>query len=102
MSTKIIEISKSDGHLKRIEYRGKYLRASRTGGVTLRYQGKAAGINFKVNSKRGTRVSKRIAEGTNVGFLNGRFVLRGRYGKGPTKLNLSIRYINCPILGFRL
>ena len=89
MSPKIIEISKSDGRLKRIEYRGKYLRASRTGGVALRAQGKAAGINFTVNSKHGTRVSKRIAKGTNVGFQNGRFVLRGRYGKGPTKLNLS-------------
>ena len=89
MSPKIIEISKSDGRLKRIEYRGKYLRASRTGGVALRAQGKAAGINFTVNSNHGTRVSTRIAKGTNVGFQNGRFVLRGRYGKGPTKLNLS-------------
>ena len=86
---KIFKKSKSDNRLKRIEYRGKYLRASRTGGVALRAQGKAAGINFTVNSKHGTRVSKRIAKGTNVGFQNGRFVLRGRYGKGPTKLNLS-------------
>tara|TARA_B100001245_G_C22833807_1_gene401018 strand:- start:130 stop:1134 length:1005 start_codon:yes stop_codon:yes gene_type:complete len=86
---KILKKSKSDNRLKRIEYRGKYLRASRTGGVALRAQGKAAGINFTVNSKHGTRVSKRIAKGTNVGFQNGRFVLRGRYGKGPTKLNLS-------------
>ena len=89
MSPKIIEISKSDGRLKRIEYRGKYLRASRTGGVALRAQGKAAGVNFTVNSSNGTRVSTRVAKGTNVGFQNGRFVLRGRYGKGPTKLNLS-------------
>ena len=89
MNPKVIEISKSDGRLKRIEYRGKYLRASRTGGVALRAQGKAAGVNFTVNSSHGTRFSTRIAKGTNVGFQNGRFVLRGRYGKGPTKLNLS-------------
>jgi hypothetical protein len=79
----------ADGRLTRFEYRGKYLRASRTGGVSLRAQGKAAGLNFTVNTKHGTRVSTRVAKGTNVGFQNGRFVLRGRYGKGPTKLNLS-------------
>ena len=79
----------TDGRLTRFEYRGKYLRASRTGGVSLRAQGKAAGVNFTVNSKHGMRVSTRVAKGTNVGFQNGRFVLRGRYGKGPTKLNLS-------------
>jgi len=84
-----IKNTKSDDRLKRIEYRGKYLRASRTGGVALRAQGKAAGINLTVNSKNGMRVSKRIAKGTNVGLQKGRFVLRGRYGKGPTKLNLS-------------
>ena len=79
----------SDGRLTRFEYRGKHLRVSRTGGVSLRAQGKAAGLNFTVNSKHGMRVSTRVAKGTNVGFQNGRFVLRGRYGKGPTKLNLS-------------
>ena len=89
MTSKIIEISKSDNRLKRIEYRGKYLRASRTGEVSLRAQGKASGVNFAINSKHGTRVSTRIAKGTNVGFQKGNFFIRGRYGKGPTKLNLS-------------
>jgi len=79
----------SDGRLKRIEYRGKYLRASRTGGVVLRAQARASGINFTANTNRGTRVSTRIAKGTQAAFQNGRFVLRGRYGEGPTKLNLS-------------
>lgn len=78
-----------DGKLKRIEYRGKYLRASRTGGVALRAQTKAAGINLTANSKHGLRASTRLAKGTQVAFQNGRFVLRGRYGSGPTKLNLS-------------
>jgi hypothetical protein len=78
-----------DGRLKRIEYRGKYLRASRTGGVALRAHAKASGINFTANSKRGARVSTRIAKGTQAAFQNGRFVLRGRYGDGPNKVNLT-------------
>ncbi|MFP4167110.1 MAG: hypothetical protein ACLFUF_08130 [Opitutales bacterium] len=79
----------ADGRLKRIEYRGKHLRASRTGGVALRAQTKAAGINLTANTNRGMRVSTRVAKGTQTAFQNGRFILRGRYGDGPTKLNLS-------------
>jgi len=78
-----------DGRLQRIEYRGKYLRVSRSGGIALRAQTKAAGINFTANSADGLRASTRVAKGTQVAFQNGRFVLRGRYGEGPTKLNLS-------------
>mgnify|MGYP005848344367 CR=1 FL=1 len=78
-----------DGRLKRIEYRGRHLRASRTGGVALRAQTKAAGVNLTANSARGARVSTRIAKGTQAAFQNGRFVLRGRYGDGPNKINLS-------------
>ena len=78
-----------DGRLKRIEYRGKYLRESRTGGVSLRAQTKLAGLNLTANTQHGFRVSTRVARGTNVALQNGRFVLRGRYGKGPTKLNVS-------------
>ncbi len=79
----------SDGRQTRIEHRGKHVRASRTGGVSLRGQAKAAGMTFTVNSKHGTRVSRRIARGTNIALQGGRFRLRGRYGTGPTKLNLS-------------
>lgn len=79
----------ADGRLKRIEYRGRYLRASRTGGVALRAQTQAAGINLTANTARGMRVSTRLAKRTQAAFQNGRFVLRGRYGDGPTKLNLS-------------
>lgn len=78
-----------DGRLKRIEYRGKYLRASRTGGVALRAQAKAGGINFTANTNRGARVSTRVAKGTQMAMQNGRFILRGRYGDGPNKVNLS-------------
>ncbi len=84
-------IGKKDayGKQRRIEHRGKYLRASRTGGISLRAQTKAAGFNLSVNSRRGVRVSRTVAKSTQVAMQNGRFVLRGRYGKGPTKMNLS-------------
>ena len=79
----------SDGRQKRIEHRGRNLRVSRTGGVSIREQIRVAGVNITANSKHGARVSTRVAKGTNVGLQNGNFRLRGRYGKGPTKLNLS-------------
>ena len=84
-------IGKKDeyGKQRRIEHRGKYLRASRTGGVSLRAQTKAAGFSLTANSRRGLRVSRTIAKSTQVAMQNGRFILRGRYGKGPTKMNLS-------------
>lgn len=87
----MFNIGKTDqyGRQKRIEHRGKYLRASRTGGVSLRAQTKAAGLNVTGKTRRGIRVSTRAAKRTNVAVQNGRFTLRGRYGKGPTKLNLS-------------
>jgi hypothetical protein len=78
-----------NGRLKRIEYRGKHLRASRTGGIALRAQTKASGIQLTANSKHGLRASTRVAKGTQVAFQNSRFILHGRYGQGPTKLNLS-------------
>lgn len=78
-----------DGRQKRIEHRGRYLRVSRTGGVAIREQLRVGGLNLTANSKHGIRVSSKVAKGTNAGFQNGNFRLRGRYGKGPTKLNLS-------------
>jgi hypothetical protein len=79
----------SDGRQKRIEHRGRHLRISRPGGIAVREQIRVAGLNLTANSKHGIRASTRIAKGTNAGFQNGSFRLRGRYGKGPTKLNLS-------------
>ncbi|AEG31302.1 hypothetical protein [Thiomicrospira cyclica] len=78
-----------DGRQVRIEHRTRYTRASRTGGVSLRAQTKAAGLNITGNTKHGLRVSRRVAKGTQVAMQNGRLVVRGRYGKGPNKLNLS-------------
>ncbi len=77
------------GRQRRIEHRGKYLRASRTGGVALRAQAKAAGVNVTANTSRGFRVGATPLKNTQVAFQNGRFVLRGRYGRGPARLNLS-------------
>lgn len=79
----------ADGRQKRIEYTGDYLRASRTGGVSLRAQTRAAGINLTGNTNHGVRVSTRLAKNTQVAFQNGRFVLRGRYGSDAAKINLS-------------
>lgn len=77
------------GKQRRIEHRGKNLRVSRTGGVAMRAQAKAAGLTVTGNTTHGLRVSSRVASGTQVAVQNGRLVLRGRYGRGPTRLNLS-------------
>ncbi|QGT78158.1 DNA-binding protein [Guyparkeria halophila] len=79
----------ADGRQVRIEHRGRYLRASRTGGLALRAQTKAAGVNFTGNTSQGIRVSATPVKDTQIALQNGRFILRGRYGRGPTKLNLS-------------
>ncbi len=77
------------GKQKRIEHRSKNLRISRTGGVALRQQAKVAGLTITANSNHGMRLSKQVGKGTQVALQNGRFVLRGRYGRGPMHLNLS-------------
>ena len=75
--------------MKRIELRGEHLRASRTGGVSLRKQARLGQYNVTANTAHGVRLSRRIAKGTNLALQNGQLRLRGRYGKGPTKLNLA-------------
>ncbi|MYL27562.1 MULTISPECIES: ComEA family DNA-binding protein [Halomonadaceae] len=77
------------GRQRRIEHRGRFLRASRTGGVALRAQAEAAGVNVTANTSQGFRLSSTPLQNTQVALQNGRFVLRGRYGSGPTKLNVS-------------
>lgn len=79
----------ASGRQKHIAYRGKNLRVSRTGGVSLRHQAKLGRLNVTANSKHGVRISTRVAKNTQVALQNGRLVLRGRYGKGATRLNLS-------------
>ncbi len=78
-----------EGRQKRIEHTGPYLRASRTGGLALRAQGRVGAVNLTGNTRRGLRVSTRLAKNTQVAFQNGRFILRGRYGPDAAKLNVS-------------
>ncbi len=78
-----------EGRQKRIEHSGRYLRASRTGGVSLRAQTRVSGVNMTANTNHGVRVSTRLAKNTQVAFQNGRFILRGRYGSDTAKVNLS-------------
>lgn len=88
---RFLNLGKKDeyGRQRRIEHRGRYLRASRTGGVALRAHTRAAGLSFTGNTARGVRVSVTPARNTQLALQNGRFILRGRYGKGPLRLNLS-------------
>tara|TARA_A100001015_G_scaffold31532_1_gene35105 strand:- start:1247 stop:1555 length:309 start_codon:yes stop_codon:yes gene_type:complete len=65
-------MNSSEG-IKRIEYRGDYVRTSRTGGV----------------AGRTSVYNKKIGKGARVGFQKGRFQFIGRYGKGFIKINQS-------------
>jgi len=78
-----------DGKQVRIEHRGKYTRASRTGGVYVRGEQKVGPVNLTTNSSKGLRASTRIANGARVAFQNGRFQLIGRWRAGPLGFNLS-------------
>lgn len=73
----------------RIEHRGKYTRASRTGGVAVRAEKKLGPVNATANSSEGVRLSTRVARGTRVAFQNSQFRLIGRWRSGPMGFNLS-------------
>ena len=78
-----------DAKQVRIEHRGKYTRASRTGGVALRAEKKLGPVNATANTSDGIRLSSRVARGTRVALQNGRFRLIGRWNAGPFRFNLS-------------
>jgi hypothetical protein len=78
-----------DGKQVRIEHRGKYTRASRTGGMAVRAEQKVGPVNLTANSSKGIRASTRIANGTRVALQNGRLQLIGRWRAGPLGFNLS-------------
>lgn len=78
-----------DGKQVRIEHRGKYTRASRTGGVAVRAEEKVGPVNLTANSSKGLRASTRVAKGTRMALQNGRFQLIGRWRAGPLGFNLS-------------
>ncbi|TVS10671.1 MAG: hypothetical protein EA419_10225, partial [Wenzhouxiangella sp.] len=77
------------GRQARIGHHGRKLRVSRTGGVSLRHAVRTGRIGLSANTSRGLRLSSALGRGTQVASQNGRFILRGRYGKGPVKFNLS-------------
>lgn len=79
----------NDGKQVRIEHRGKYTRASRTGGVSVRAEKKVGPVNATINSSKGLRLSSRVANGTRVALQNGKFRLIGRWKAGPMGFNLS-------------
>ena len=79
----------ADGRQVRIEHRGKYTRASRTGGVALRIQQRLGRFNFTANTARGLRASTQVAKGARVALQNGKFRLIGRWQCGPMNFNLS-------------
>jgi len=78
-----------DGKQVRIEHRGQYTRASRTGGVAVRAEDKVGPLNLTANSSKGLRASTRVANGTRMALQNGRFQLIGRWRAGPLGFNLS-------------
>ena len=78
-----------DGKQVRIEHRGQYTRASRTGGVAVRAEEKVGPLNLTANSSKGLRASTRVANGTRMALQNGRFQLIGRWRAGPLGFNLS-------------
>ena len=60
---------------KRIEYRGKNVRVSRTGGVSATKTFKGDGVGATINTKHGLRLHKRLFKGTRMGFQVVFFVL---------------------------
>jgi len=78
-----------DGKQVRIEHRGTYTRASRTGGLSVRGEKKIGSVNLTANSSKGVRASTRIANGARVALQNGRLQLIGRWRSGPLGFNLS-------------
>jgi hypothetical protein len=74
---------------KRIEYRGKNLRVSRTGGVSATETISEDGVGATINTKHGLRLHKRLFKGARMGFQRGNFQFIGRYKGGPFNFNVS-------------
>ena len=74
---------------KRIEYRGKNIRVSRTGGVSATKTVTKGGYAATINTNHGLRLHKRLFKGARVGFQNGNFQFIGRYNSGPFNFNIS-------------
>lgn len=74
---------------KRIEYRGKNVRVSRTGGVSATKTIAKDGYGATINTNHGVRLHKRLFKGARMGFQRGNFQFIGRYNSGPFNFNIS-------------
>ena len=74
---------------KRVEYRGKNIRVSRTGGVSATKTFKGEGVGATINTNHGIRLHKRLFKGARMGLQNGNFQFIGRYNSGPFNFNIS-------------
>ncbi|GGE09066.1 hypothetical protein [Psychroflexus salis] len=74
---------------KRIEYRGKNIRVSRTSGVSATKTISKDGYGATINTNHGIRLHKRLFKGARVGLQNGNFQFIGRYKSGPFNFNVS-------------
>jgi hypothetical protein len=74
---------------KRIEYRGKNVRVSRTGGVSATKTISRDGYGATINTNHGVRLHKRLFKGARMGFQRGNFQFIGRYNSGPFNFNIS-------------
>ena len=74
---------------KRIEYRGKNVRVSRTGGVAATKTISKDGYGATINTNHGIRLHKRLFKGARMGFQRGNFQFIGRYNSGPFNFNIS-------------
>jgi hypothetical protein len=74
---------------KRIEYRGKNVRVSRTGGVSATKTISKEGYGATINTNHGVRLHKRLFKGARMGFQRGNFQFIGRYNSGPFNFNIS-------------
>ena len=83
------ELKKNKTPQKRIEYRGKNVRVSRTGGISATKTFKGDGHAVTLNTKHGIRLHKRLFKGARMGFQNGNFQFIGRYNSGPFSFNIS-------------
>jgi len=74
---------------KRVDYSGKHVRVSRTGGAAVTKTCKKDGAGATLNTKQGLRLQIRLFQGTRMGFQNGNFQCIGKYNSGPFNFNIS-------------
>jgi len=82
---------------KRIEYRGKNIRVSRTGGVSAKKTVTKDGYAATIYTNHGLRLYKRFFKGARIGFQNSSFQFIGRYNCGSFNFNVSKKGIGTSV-----